>query len=262
MKGGFVGVDVFFVLSGFLITQLLLSGAMSRGYVSLASFYIRRGRRILPAAALTLVVTDVVALYVLNFVRAKEIAHDSIWASLFAANIRFGDQGTDYFARGQPPSPVQHFWSLAVEEQFYLFWPVVLALVLFGVSRLLPRHGDPSAILQPPARVAVKRLGVAVGLIGTLSLAWSIHDTSAHPTSAFFSTPARAWELALGAALAVAAAPFGRCLARSRALMGWFGLAGIGLAGVLFSGGTPIPGYAALARIVREPAAAPLFGAA
>lgn len=119
MTGGYVGVDVFFVLSGFLITGLLLTRATARGSVSVARFYMRRGRRILPAAALTLVVTDVVAYLLLNFVRAKEIAHDSIWACLFGANIHFGRLGTDYFARGQPPSPVQHFWSLSVEEQLY-----------------------------------------------------------------------------------------------------------------------------------------------
>src|SRR5215217_940702 len=115
MKGGYVGVDVFFVLSGFLITGILLNGAAKRGYVSLSEFYVRRARRILPAAVLTLVVTDIAAFYLLNLVRAREAVVDSIWAALFAANIDFA-RSTDYFSSEQPPSPIQHFWSLSVEE--------------------------------------------------------------------------------------------------------------------------------------------------
>ena len=132
LNGGYVGVDVFFVLSGFLITGILLSQAERDGHVSLTEFYVRRARRILPAAVLTLVATSIAAHHLLNFVRARDVVEDSIWASFFAANIHFAHQGSDYFAQGQPPSPILHFWSLAVEEQFYLVWPAVLSLVLFG----------------------------------------------------------------------------------------------------------------------------------
>ena len=110
LKGGFVGVDVFFVLSGFLITGLLLAGAAKQGYVSLREFYARRAKRILPAAALTLVMTDFAAYHLLNFVRAKQAVIDSIWAAFFSANVQFARRGVDYFSRGQPPSPVQHYW--------------------------------------------------------------------------------------------------------------------------------------------------------
>jgi peptidoglycan/LPS O-acetylase OafA/YrhL len=129
VQGGYVGVDVFFVLSGYLITGVLL-----RGRLSLADFYVRRARRILPAAALTLVVTDLVAQHLLNFVRAREAVSDSIWAALFGANVHFAQQGSDYFNQGQPPSPFLHFWTLSVEEQFYLVWPSVLALALLGAA--------------------------------------------------------------------------------------------------------------------------------
>src|SRR5919108_4514526 len=125
LQGGFIGVDVFFVLSGYLITGILL-----RGHLSLGEFYVRRARRILPAAALTLVVTDLVAWHLLNFVRAREAVSDSIWGALFGANVHFAQQGSDYFSQGQPSSPFLHFWTLSVEEQFYLAWPSVLALVL------------------------------------------------------------------------------------------------------------------------------------
>ena len=223
LQGGFVGVDVFFVLSGFLITGLLLAEAAKRGRVSLGAFYVRRARRILPAAALTLVATDIAARHLLNFVRARDAVSDSIWASLFGANIHFAQQGSDYFHRGQPPSPFLHLWTLSVEEQFYLVWPSVLALVLLAAAR--------------------RTLLLVVVTAGAASLAWSIVDTATSPVTAYFSTFARAWELALGAALALWAPSLP---ARARVGVGWLGLAAIGCAGVLFSASTPFPGYAAL----------------
>jgi peptidoglycan/LPS O-acetylase OafA/YrhL len=223
LQGGYVGVDVFFVLSGFLITGVLLAQARRDGRVRLLDFYVRRARRILPAAVLTLVVTDIAAHQLLNFVRARDAVNDSLWAAFFAANVHFARVGSDYFAQGQPPSPVQHFWTLAVEEQFYLVWPVVLSLVLAA------------AFLR-------KRLLLVVVAAGAASLAWSIHATAATPTSAYFSTPARAWELALGAALAIAVPHLGRVPAAA----GWIGLACIVAAAVTFSASTSFPGYAAL----------------
>jgi peptidoglycan/LPS O-acetylase OafA/YrhL len=220
LRGGYVGVDVFFVLSGFLITGLLLADAAKHGRVALGNFYVRRARRILPAAALTLVATDIAARHLLNFVRAGEAVSDSIWAALFGANLHFAQQGSDYFNQGQPPSPFLHFWTLSVEEQFYLAWPSVLALVLLITA-------------------ARRRLLIVVGAIGLASLAWSILDTAESPVTAYFSTFTRAWELALGAALSIWAP-------RARAGLGWLGLAAIGCAAVLFSSGTPFPGYAAL----------------
>src|SRR5207247_194613 len=142
---------------GFLITGLLFSGAAKRGYVSFVDFYVRRARRILPAATLTLVVTTIVAHHLLNYVRAKQVVWDSFWASLFAANIRFAQQGT-----------------------------------------------------------------------------------------AYFSTFARAWELAMGAALALVTVQVARIPAQCRAALGWLGVAAIGCAAVLYSETTPFPGYAAL----------------
>jgi peptidoglycan/LPS O-acetylase OafA/YrhL len=220
LHGGYVGVDVFFVLSGFLITGLLLSQAARDGRVRLGDFYVRRARRILPAAVLTLVATDIAAHQLLNFVRAREAVHDSLWAAFFAANVHFADVGSDYFAQAQPPSPVQHFWTLAVEEQFYLVWPFLLALALL-VSALR------------------RRLLWIVAAAGVASFAWSVHATASDQASAYFSTGARAWELALGAALAIAAL-------RLPAAAGWLGLACIVAAGVVFSSSTPFPGYAAL----------------
>jgi len=231
LKGGYVGVDVFFVLSGFLITGLLLSEALEHGRVSLVRFYVSRARRILPAAVLTLVVTTIAAQHLLNFVRARDVVTDSVWASFFAANVHFAALGGDYFQQGQPPSPIRHFWSLSVEEQFYLVWPSLLALALLVLVRRRARRG---------------RLLLVIAAAGVASLAWSIHVTAVSPASAYFSTPARAWELALGAGLAVAAPAVGRIPASAQIALGWAGLAAIACAAVLFSGSTAFPGYAAL----------------
>ncbi len=247
VRGGYVGVDVFFVLSGFLITGVLLAGAERKGYVSLRDFYARRAKRILPAAALTLIVTDFAAVHLMNFVRAKQAVLDSLWAAVFAANIQLAHRGADYFAQGQPPSPIQHYWSLAVEEQFYLVWPLLLSLVLVGVGlrrRRARRAGSPGHLEVTSKERA--RLTIVISLAGLGSLAWSIVETHRIPTVAYFSTFTRVWELALGAALAIGASLFLGLSDPTRALLGWAGVLAIGLAAVLFSEATEFPGYAAL----------------
>jgi peptidoglycan/LPS O-acetylase OafA/YrhL len=227
VAGGFVGVDVFFVLSGFLITGLLLAEARRHGSVSLLDFYVRRARRILPAAALALVATDAAALFLLNFVRAHGAVVDSLNAAAFAANFHFAATGVDYFARQAPPSPILHFWSLSVEEQFYLVWPFLLSLALFRARGL-------------------RRLLCLVTVLAGLSLGWSIYQTRTAATVAYFSPFTRAWELGLGAALAVASTTLERTPSRMRLVLGWAGVAAIACSAVLFSNGTPFPGAFAL----------------
>jgi peptidoglycan/LPS O-acetylase OafA/YrhL len=248
VAGGYVGVDVFFVLSGFLITGLLLAGAAKRGRVDLFNFYARRAKRILPAATLTLITTIVAAYYLLNYVRAKEAVWDSFWASMFAANVRLAHQGTDYFSQGQPPSLVQHYWSLAVEEQFYLVWPAVLSIALYGVALRRRSRRAEGGQRDNPAQTkwGLRRLLIVVGLASSASLIWSIHYTYNVPAAAYFSTFARAWELGLGAALALCALQVSRAPAPVRAALGWLGVAAIGVAAVTFSSITPFPGFAAL----------------
>jgi peptidoglycan/LPS O-acetylase OafA/YrhL len=239
LRGGFVGVDVFFVLSGFLITGLLVSEARATGSVSIVGFYVRRARRILPAAAVTLLATELAAYLLLNFVRAREAVWDGIIAAGFAANFRFADTGTDYFAQAQPPSPLLHFWSLGVEEQFYLVWPALLSVALFGTAVARRRRGAIGTWQE-------RRLLVVVLVLAGLSLAWSIHLTAALPAVAYFSPFARAWELALGAALALGASSVARVPATWRTSGGWLGLLLVALASVALSDDTPFPGYAAL----------------
>jgi peptidoglycan/LPS O-acetylase OafA/YrhL len=237
VPGGFVGVDVFFVLSGFLITGLLLAEARATGSVSLLDFYLRRARRIVPAAALTMLATDVAAVLLLNFVRARDAVADSLYASGFAANFRFAARGTDYFARTDPPSPFLHFWSLAVEEQFYVVWPLLLSLVLVGVAFLRRRRAR---------RLRFGRLLVVVVALAALSLGCSVRLTASTPQAAYFSPFARAWELGLGAALAVGASALARVAPAGRLALGWAGLLAIGAAALVYTDRTPFPGSAAL----------------
>src|SRR5450631_914041 len=117
-RAGFVGVDVFFVISGFLITGLLLNESERRGRISIRNFYARRARRILPAALTVLLAVAVAAHLVFRGARVKDTVTDVWWSLGFSANIHFASIGTDYFQANRPPSLVQHFWSLAVEEQF------------------------------------------------------------------------------------------------------------------------------------------------
>ncbi|MGZ4417176.1 MAG: acyltransferase family protein, partial [Gaiellaceae bacterium] len=236
VAGGFVGVDVFFVLSGFLITGLLLAEARKTGSVSLLGFYVRRARRILPAAMLTLVATDIAAYLLVNFMRARETVDDSLHAAGFAANFHFAAQGFNYFARSDPPSPLLHYWSLSVEEQFYLLWPLLLSLTLFGIAWVMRRS----------TAGCEGRLLWLIGILTTLSLVYSIHLTATSPTTAYYSPFARAWELGLGATLAVAASKLARLPVATKVVLGWAGIAAIAVAAVVFSPATPFPGWAAL----------------
>jgi len=238
LPGGFVGVDVFFVLSGFLITGLLLAEVRANGSVSLTDFYVRRAGRILPAAALTLLATDVAAFFLLNFLRAKDVVQDSLYTAAFAANFRFAARGMDYFAQAEPPSPLLHYWSLAVEEQFYLVWPALLSIVIFGLALTRRR--------RRAGRRQHRRLLLVVVLLSAISLGWSVHLTATLPAAAYFSPLTRVWELGLGAALAVGASTLVRVPPLSRLVMGWTGMLAIALAAVLFSERTPFPGFAAL----------------
>src|SRR5215210_6698763 len=126
VPGGFVGVDVFFVISGYLIAGLLYREVLVSGGVSMGAFWARRARRILPAATLVTVVTVFASIAWMSLLDSRQVVIDALWASGFAANIHFAQQGVYYFAQDTGNSPLQHYWSLAVEEQFYVVWPLLL----------------------------------------------------------------------------------------------------------------------------------------
>jgi peptidoglycan/LPS O-acetylase OafA/YrhL len=233
LHGGYVGVDVFFVLSGFVITGLLLREAEARRGVAMGDFYSRRARRILPMATLVIIATTAASYLVLGRFVGRGVAEDARWAAVFLANLHAIDVGTDYFHAGGPVSPLLHYWSLAVEEQFYLAFPLLLAAAL-----LLGRSG---AMLR---RVAL----LLVAVVGA-SLALSVLQTTWAPTVAYFSPFTRAWELALGG-LCVLASPWAARWPRwAAAPVGWLGVAGILAAGILYGPTTAYPGIAALVPV-------------
>jgi peptidoglycan/LPS O-acetylase OafA/YrhL len=226
--GGYVGVDVFFVLSGFLITGILLRERQSSGAISLPGFYARRARRILPAAALVLLVTVIAAVLFMPPLTVPDTTRDAAAAALYVSNMRFGLQATDYLASQQAASPILHYWSLGVEEQFYVFWPAIVLIVCKAGGSI------------------GRRIGITALVISLVSLGLSIWMTDANAPWAFFSLPTRAWELGIGAILAVSGAWLTRIPVRVAAILGWAGLAAVAASGVVLNDATPFPGTAAL----------------
>jgi peptidoglycan/LPS O-acetylase OafA/YrhL len=233
-SGGFVGVDVFFVLSGFLITRLLLREATTTGTISLPRFWARRARRLLPASCVVVVVTVIASQVLLSPIAQRPLATDAVAAGGFVVNIVFARRLGDYFASqlGQTPSPLLHFWSLAVEEQFYLFWP----LALLALRRRPRRY-----------RRLVTVMMIAVAVTSFLTCLWM---TRTHPTGAFYLLPARMWELAIGGLVAVVGSGWRQVSPAARAVAGWVGVTGVAVASLTFDGSVAFPGSAALLPVL------------
>ena len=243
VAGGYIGVDVFFVISGFLITGLLWREVAATNTVRLGRFYGARARRLLPAAATVAIATAIAAAIVLPPLQARSVFVDGIASVLYVGNYRFATQGTDYLASDVPPSPFQHYWSLGVEEQFYLVWPVLI----IGTAWLLRRarlHGRKDAALR------AKPFVVVLALVAAASLALAVQWTHTSPPWAFFSLPTRAWELAAGGLVALSIRQWHRLPPRSAAIVGWGGLALILLTCTQLDLGTPYPGTAALLPVL------------
>ncbi len=224
VSGGYVGVDVFFVISGFVITGVLLRERTSSGRTSILSFYARRCRRIIPAATLVIIVTVGFAYWLLGVAGGITTATDGRWAAVFLANFHFIATGTNYLA-SQQPSPLQNFWSLAVEEQFYVVYPTLFLVV--------------AAVKVFSLRV---RLAVFLVVVIGVSYAYSVVDTHNNPLDAYFSPFTRAWELALGALVAVCTPWLLKLPARLAASATWLGLAAILIAAGSFNAQTAYPG--------------------
>jgi peptidoglycan/LPS O-acetylase OafA/YrhL len=226
IPGGYVGVDVFFVISGFLITSHLLSSSERDGRVKFGAFYARRARRILPASFVVLALSVVAAVIWLPPLQLRSALHDAVATALYFPNYIFAIQGTNYLSE-YTPSIFQHYWSLGIEEQFYLVWPALLAVGLL--------------VLKSPRRLTWL-VSVVVALSFILCVAVSFRAAS----WAFFSLPTRAWELGVGGLIAFAlfnrGAPLKPAVA---AVAGWAGLCGILFAAATYSSETFFPGYAA-----------------
>src|SRR3954451_2902571 len=218
LPGGFVGVDVFFVISGFLITSHLLREVARTGRVSLAAFWARRARRILPAALLVLALCALATLAFVPEVHRQQFFAEIRASTFYVQNWKLAHSAVDYFAAGDGPSPVQHFWSLSAEEQFYLVWPVLILAA---------------------AALGRRAIFATLAVLTAASLAYSVYKTAADPAAAYFVTPTRAWEFGAGGLLAFAPA------GRARPLACLAGLAAIAVASATFSAATAFPGVAA-----------------
>ncbi|QTG80349.1 acyltransferase [Arthrobacter crystallopoietes] len=236
LTGGYVGVDVFFVISGFLITSHLIRKPPRSG-VEMAQFYGRRIRRLLPASFTVLAATAVATRLVAAPTQWEGIAKEIIASALYVQNWVLAGSSVDYLAEGNDPTPTQHFWSLAVEEQFYLVWPLMIMAVFWTAAR-----GRLKAAVV--ARCAIA--GVVV-----VSLVISVLATTADPGAAYFITPTRMWELAVGGLIGtVAPLAATRLNPSANALLAWVGILAIVVAGITYTDATPFPGSAALLPVL------------
>ena len=229
-RGGFVGVDVFFVLSGFFITGLLLREHTTNGKLSFKNFYMRRAKRIIPSALLVLAVTVIGGYLLLPAVRAKDTLVDALYAAVFGANIHFEVIGADYFQQNRQPSPIQHYWSLSIAEQFYIVWPALLVLI-FALTRRWIRT----------RWVQQWGLFAAVALIVATSFIWAMYLTASDVHAAYFSTFTRVWELGVGALVAICGPWLVRIPEPIRPVLAYVGLAGVAASLFLIDGTARFP---------------------
>jgi peptidoglycan/LPS O-acetylase OafA/YrhL len=235
LPGGFVGVDVFFAISGFLITAQILREIDRTGKLSLASFWARRARRILPPALIVLLLCSIATFLFVPLNYWQQFFTDMKASTAYGQNWHLAANATNYFAPNNSTSPVEHYWSLSAEEQFYLVWPV---LILLGVWAMRIQH------------VHVGRRAIAIGMFAltACSLAYGVYRTRVDPAAAYFITPTRAWEFGAGGLLAML--PQWSRWPHVRAAVSWLGIAAILAAGIEFSDATPFPGFAAALPVV------------
>ena len=227
--GGFIGVDVFFVISGYVITQLLLRQPAGSILANLRTFYIRRVLRIVPAATLVLAITPLVASLVLGSYFDPELITDTRWAALFAANFRLISTSADYFVQGVFPSLITHFWSLAVEEQFYFFYPLLVFVI--------------SALAGERQRTLWLRTALIAGIAA--SAYWAVVDTAANRVDAYYSPLTRFWELALGGLIATLPALVGRAGRIASELLAVSAVALLGYSLIIIRPESEFPGWLA-----------------
>ena len=242
--GGYVGVDVFFVISGFLITGLLRREVTNVGTVRLRRFYGARARRLLPASAAVGVVTAIAAFVLLPPLLVKPVLLEGIASALYVSNVWFSLEATNYFYNEATPSPFQHYWSLGVEEQFYMLWPALVIGTAWVIRRMHRRRRADHAASGNGPYVAV------LLVVAVLSFAGSVLVTRVWPIGAFYLLPTRAWELALGGLVALTLSRWRQLPPLAAGIVGWLGLAVVVVTCNQFSATTPFPGSLALLPVL------------
>lgn len=234
LPGGYVGVDIFFVISGFLITGQLWRQVERDGKVNFTDFWARRARRLLPASLFVILATMVVAFVYIPKGQLAKFVGDAVGSAFYVANWQLIAKSTNYLEDTASPSPFQHFWSLSVEEQYYIVWPIILFIAIFAAKlvRLRPKWGVLAALVA----------------IAGLSLIYSIKLTDYNAAKAYFSTFTRAWEFAFGALLAVA---LSKNLHKAlNPLVYWAGAATLVYTLMTFTTATPFPSYWAAIPVI------------
>lgn len=243
MPGGFIGVDVFFVISGFLITSHLIREASRTGRVKLGAFWAARARRILPASLVTIAATIAATAWLAPITHFDRLWRQALASIFYVQNWILAADSVDYSASENEATAFQHFWSLSVEEQFYLFWPLLVLVALWVVARgaLSPGRVGREQRLQ-------KALTVLFGAVVLVSLAYSIFTVSDGQADAYFVTTTRIWELGAGGMLAVIG--LRRLRPAWRYMLVYLGLAAIAGSAFLLTNETPFPGLAAIPVIL------------
>ncbi len=240
MPGGYIGVDVFFVISGFLITGHLLREVDASGRVALARFWARRARRLLPAAYLVVLATAIATVVLVPATLWQQWFREIAGATLYVENWVLSADAVDYLAADNSPSAVQHYWSLSAEEQFYLVWPVLVLLAAVAAHRTKCSRRGAVALLLAAATLA--------------SFVYSLWLTAENPASAYFVTTTRAWQFGAGALLALWLARDRRDgpapSAPLRSTVSWAGLLTIVVCALVYDSGTPFPGTAAVPPVL------------
>jgi peptidoglycan/LPS O-acetylase OafA/YrhL len=251
LPGGFAGVDVFFVISGYLITGHLWRGYARTGTVELADFWGRRARRLIPAAALVLTVTWIASRILEPAAHLADTARQVLASALYYQNLQLSTDAVNYLKSADAATPVQHFWSLSVEEQFYLAWPLAFLLAAFMASAFtapgFTARGTDATRGARPARAGLAR-ALTAALVAA-SLCYSVHETHVNPSAAYFVTASRLWELGCGGLLAIVPVRLASALAR-QGWLGWLGLTAVIASAFTLTGSMPFPGLLALLPVL------------
>lgn len=236
IRGGYVGVDMFFVISGFLITGQLLRESRETGSIRLGQFWARRARRLLPASLLVIGASLAATVLLIPEYFWKQFFSEFVASTLYFQNWRLNWDAVDYLARDNVASPVEHFWSLSVEEQFYFVWPL---LVLLGWR----------ALGAAPERRRKLFTALVLGVVTAASLAFCIVETSTNPSGAYFATTTRAWEFGVGSLLACLPEKWFTAPRKLRSIVVWTGLVLLGFSVFVFTDAMPFPGYIAVVPV-------------